>query len=158
DIVEKEMYTFEDGRGDSLSLRPEATAGCVRAGITNGLFDGSQRRLWYRGPMFRHERPQKGRYRQFHQIGAEAFGMAGAGIEAELIALCARLCKRLGLRGVSLKLSTLGDTEDRKRFRALFVDYLRRHEDALDEDSRRRLETNPLRILDSKVEAPREIL
>ncbi len=158
DIVEKEMYTFEDRRGDSLSLRPEATAGCVRAGITNGLFDGSQRRLWYRGPMFRHERPQKGRYRQFHQIGAEAFGMTGAGIEAELIALGARLWKRLGLRDVSLKLNTLGNVEDRKRYRALFVDYLRQHEDALDEDSRRRLETNPLRILDSKVATTRVIL
>lgn len=158
DIVEKEMYSFEDRRGDSLSLRPEATAGCVRAGITNGLFDGSQRRLWYRGPMFRHERPQKGRYRQFHQIGAEAFGMTGAGIETELIALGARLWKRLGLRDVSLKLNTLGNVEDRKRYRALFVDYLRQHEEALDEDSRRRLETNPLRIFDSKVVATRELL
>ncbi|MDN5865645.1 MAG: histidine--tRNA ligase [Gammaproteobacteria bacterium] len=158
DIVEKEMYSFPDRQGHSLSLRPEATAGCVRAGITQGLFDGGQLRLWYRGPMFRHERPQKGRYRQFHQIGAEAFGMTGAGIEAELIALAARLWKRIGLNGVTLKINTLGSFEDRKRYRAALLDFLHRHEDSLDDDSRRRLGSNPLRILDSKVAATRELL
>ncbi|MGH8272982.1 MAG: histidine--tRNA ligase [Gammaproteobacteria bacterium] len=158
DIVEKEMYSFDDRRGASLSLRPEATAGCVRAGITHGLFDGSQRRLWYRGPMFRHERPQKGRYRQFHQIGAEAFGMAGAAIEAELIALGARLWKRLSLAKVTLKLNSLGSFEDRKRYRVLLVKYLEAHAAVLDADSKRRLTTNPLRIFDSKVAATREVL
>lgn len=158
DIVEKEMYTFEDRNGDSLSLRPEGTAGCVRAGINHGLFNGSQQRLWYRGPMFRHERPQKGRYRQFHQIGAEAFGIAGPEAEAELIAVAARLWARLGLDRVRLTLNSLGGTGDRARYRDALVDYLERHEAALDEDSRRRLKSNPLRILDSKVDATREIL
>ncbi|MGH8160769.1 MAG: histidine--tRNA ligase [Gammaproteobacteria bacterium] len=158
DIVEKEMYSFSDRGGDSLSLRPEATAGMVRAGITNGLFDGSQRRLWCRGPMFRHERPQKGRYRQFHQIDAEAFGMAGAGIEAELIALGARLWKRLGLKRLALTINSLGSFEDRVRYRERLVKYLRGHEAELDADSRRRLATNPLRIFDSKVAATRELL
>lgn len=158
DIVEKEMYTFADRNGDSLSLRPEGTASCVRAGINHGLFNGSQQRIWYRGPMFRHERPQKGRYRQFHQIGAEAFGVSGPDIEAELIAVTARLWKRLGLERVRLTLNSLGVTGDRERYRAALVEYLKRHEEALDEDSKRRLETNPLRVLDSKVEATREIL
>lgn len=158
DIVEKEMYTFEDRNGDSLSLRPEGTAGCVRAGINHGLFNGSQQRLWYRGPMFRHERPQKGRYRQFHQIGAEAFGMPGADIEAELIALSARLWKRLGLERVTLKINSLGGAEDRQRYREALVAYLGRHEGELDEDSRRRLGTNPMRILDSKYESTQRIL
>lgn len=158
DIVEKEMYTFADRNGDSLSLRPEGTASCVRAGINHGLFNGSQQRIWYRGPMFRHERPQKGRYRQFHQIGAEAFGVSGPDIEAELIAVTARLWKRLGLERVRLTLNSLGITGDRERYRAALVEYLKRHEEALDEDSKRRLETNPLRVLDSKVEATREIL
>ncbi len=158
DIVEKEMYSFVDRGGDSLSLRPEATAGVVRAGITNGLFDGSQRRLWCRGPMFRHERPQKGRYRQFHQIDAEAFGMAGAGIEAEMIALSARLWKRLGLKRLTLKINSLGSFEDRIRYRERLVKYLLGHEAVLDADSRRRLATNPLRVFDSKVAATRELL
>lgn len=158
DIVEKEMYTFEDRNGDSLSLRPEGTAGCVRAGINHGLFNGSQQRLWYRGPMFRHERPQKGRYRQFHQIGAEAFGIAGPEAEVELIVATVRLWKRLGLDRLRLTLNSLGTPEDRKRYRNALVDYLGQHEASLDEDSRRRLGTNPLRILDSKVEATRDIL
>ncbi|MGH8224877.1 MAG: histidine--tRNA ligase [Gammaproteobacteria bacterium] len=158
DIVEKEMYSFEDRGGDSLSLRPEGTAGCVRAGISNGLFNGSQQRLWYRGPMFRHERPQKGRYRQFHQIGAEAFGMEGAGVEAELIALGARLWRRLGIGKVALSVNSLGSFEDRGRYREVLVKYLRAHAAKLDEDSRRRLETNPLRVFDSKVETTRELL
>ncbi len=158
DIVEKEMYTFEDRNGDSLSLRPEGTASCVRAGINHGLFNGSQQRLWYRGPMFRHERPQKGRYRQFHQIGAEAFGIAGADIEAELIALSAELWRRLGLERVTLKINSLGSIEDRARYREALVVYLKKHEQDLDEDSRRRLSHNPMRILDSKVEQTRAIL
>ncbi len=158
DIVEKEMYTFEDRNGDSLSLRPEGTAGCVRAGINNGLFNGSQRRLWYQGPMFRHERPQKGRYRQFHQIGAEAFGISGADIEAELIALSAQLWRRLGLERVTLKVNSLGSVEDRARYRQALVSYLNKHEKDLDEDSRRRLSQNPMRILDSKAEQTRAIL
>lgn len=158
DIVEKEMYTFDDRNGDSLSLRPEGTAGCVRAGINHGLFNGSQQRLWYRGPMFRHERPQKGRYRQFHQIGAEAFGIESPEAEAELIAVAARLWKRLGLARLRLTLNSLGSPGDRARYREALVDYLKRHEAGLDEDSKRRLEANPLRILDSKVESTREIL
>ena len=158
DIVEKEMYTFDDRNGDSLSLRPEGTAGCVRAGINHGLFNGSQQRLWYRGPMFRHERPQKGRYRQFHQIGAEAFGIEGPEAEAELIAVATRLWKRLGLNRLRLALNSLGSTDDRERYREALVDFLRRHEAVLDEDSKRRLEANPLRILDSKVKSTREIL
>ncbi|HYW75781.1 MAG TPA: histidine--tRNA ligase [Gammaproteobacteria bacterium] len=158
DIVEKEMYTFEDRNGDSLSLRPEGTASCVRAGISHGLFNGSQQRLWYRGPMFRHERPQKGRYRQFHQIGAEAFGIAGADIEAELIALSAELWRRLGLDRVTLKINSLGSVEDRARYREALVDYLKKHEQDLDEDSRRRLSQNPMRILDSKAEQTQAIL
>ncbi len=158
DIVEKEMYTFEDRNGDSLSLRPEGTASCVRAGINHGLFNGSQQRLWYRGPMFRHERPQKGRYRQFHQIGAEAFGIPGADVEAELIALSAELWQRLGLERVTLKINSLGGAGDRARYREALVDYLKRHENDLDDDSRRRLAQNPMRILDSKVEQTRAIL
>lgn len=158
DIVEKEMYTFEDRNGDSLSLRPEGTASCVRAGINHGLFNGSQQRLWYRGPMFRHERPQKGRYRQFHQIGAEAFGISGADIEAELIALSARLWQCLSLERVVLKINSLGDYADRARYREALVAYLHQREGELDEDSRRRLAHNPMRILDSKVESTRQIL
>lgn len=158
DIVEKEMYTFEDRNGDSLSLRPEGTAGCVRAGINHGLFNGSQQRLWYRGPMFRHERPQKGRYRQFHQIGAEAFGVPGADVEAELIALSAEMWRRLGLERVTLKVNSLGSAEDRARYREALVSYLKLHEGDLDEDSRRRLSQNPMRILDSKIEQTRVIL
>jgi histidyl-tRNA synthetase len=150
DIVEKEMYTFQDRSGDSLSLRPEATASCVRAGITHGLFHNQQPRLWYAGPMFRYERPQKGRYRQFHQIGAEAFGLEGPDIDAELILVSARIWKRLGLDGLTLELNSLGTPESRADYREVLVGYFRDHYDALDEDSRRRLEENPLRILDSK--------
>jgi histidyl-tRNA synthetase len=150
DIVEKEMYTFEDRNGDSLTLRPEGTAGCVRAGIENGLLYNQVQRLWYAGPMFRHERPQKGRYRQFHQIGVEAFGIATPDLDAELIALSARLWRLLGIRGLELQINTLGTPAARVRYRELLVQYLRGHVDALDEDSRRRLETNPLRVLDSK--------
>jgi histidyl-tRNA synthetase len=150
DIVEKEMYTFDDRNGDSLSLRPENTASVVRAGLENGLLTDQQQRLWYCGPMFRHERPQKGRYRQFHQLGAETFGMSGPGIEAELIFLAARFWKRLGLKEIELQINTLGSSGCRSRFRDTLVDFFRDHFKDLDEDSQRRLETNPLRILDSK--------
>ncbi len=150
DIVEKEMYSFDDRNGDSLSLRPENTASVVRAGLENGLLTDQQQRLWYCGPMFRHERPQKGRYRQFHQLGAETFGMQGPGIEAELIFLAARFWKKLGLKNIELEINSLGSSECRIRFRETLVDYFRNHFDKLDDDSRRRLETNPLRILDSK--------
>ncbi|MGB5623143.1 MAG: histidine--tRNA ligase, partial [Gammaproteobacteria bacterium] len=150
DIVEKEMYTFLDRNGDSLSLRPEATASCVRAGITHGLFHNQQQRLWYSGPMFRYERPQKGRYRQFHQMGAEAFGFAGPDIDAELILACARIWRRLGLDDLRLELNSLGTAESRQAYRGLLVEYFREHEKDLDEDSQRRLNQNPMRILDSK--------
>lgn len=150
DIVEKEMYTFADRNDDSLSLRPEGTAGCIRAGIQHGLFHNQQQRLWYTGPMFRHERPQKGRYRQFHQIGVEAFGMAGPDIDAELIAMTARLWKTLGIRNLRLELNTLGTPESRHAYRTLLMKYFSAHEAQLDEDSKRRLHTNPLRILDTK--------
>lgn len=150
DIVEKEMYSFEDRNGDSLSLRPENTASVVRAGLQAGMLQDQQHRMWYYGPMFRHERPQKGRYRQFHQLGAETFGIAGADIEAELILMAARFWKRLGLDEIDLQINSLGSSECRRRFRGILVDYFRDHTAALDEDSRRRLETNPLRILDSK--------
>ncbi len=150
DIVEKEMYSFDDRNGDSLSLRPENTASVVRAGLQAGLLHDQQQRLWYYGPMFRHERPQKGRYRQFHQFGAEVFGIAGADIEAELILLAARFWKRLGLSHIELQINSLGSSDCRKRFRELLVEYFRDHLAELDEDSRRRLESNPLRILDSK--------
>ncbi len=150
DIVEKEMYSFDDRNGDSLSLRPENTAAVVRAGLQAGLLQDQQQRLWYSGPMFRHERPQKGRYRQFHQFGAEALGIAGADIEAELILLAARFWKRLGLEDIELQLNSLGSSESRQRYRGTLVEYLRDRYADLDDDSRRRLESNPLRILDSK--------
>ncbi|MHB8347311.1 MAG: histidine--tRNA ligase [Acidiferrobacterales bacterium] len=150
DIIEKEMYTFEDRNGESLSLRPEGTAGCVRAGIENGLLHNQIQRLWYSGPMFRHERPQRGRYRQFHQIGVEAFGMPGPELDAELILMGARLWRRLEVRDVVLQLNSLGTTACRARYRELLVDYLDGHRTVLDEDSLRRLQTNPLRVLDSK--------
>ncbi|QQZ27706.1 histidine--tRNA ligase [Thiothrix subterranea] len=158
DIVEKEMYTFTDRNDDSLSLRPEGTAGCIRAGIQHGLLHNQQQRLWYTGPMFRHERPQKGRYRQFHQIGVEAFGMAGPDIDAELISMTARLWKSLGLRNLRLELNTLGTPECRHTYRELLVEYFTAHHDALDEDSKRRLHTNPLRILDTKNPDLKEIV
>jgi len=150
DIVEKEMYTFVDRNGDSLSLRPEGTAGCVRAGIEQGLLHNQVQRLWYAGAMFRHERPQKGRYRQFHQIGVETFGMAGPDIDAELLLLTQRLWRRLGVEGLVLQLNSLGTPAVRAAYREQLVTYFSSHRDALDEDSRRRLESNPLRILDSK--------
>jgi histidyl-tRNA synthetase len=151
DIVEKEMYTFVDQlNGESLTLRPEGTASCVRAAIEHNLIYGSPQRLYYTGPMFRHERPQKGRYRQFHQVGVEALGFAGPDVDAEHLAMCARLWKLLGLDGIRLELNTLGSLEARHRYRARLVHYLERHHDQLDEDSRRRLHTNPLRVLDSK--------
>jgi histidyl-tRNA synthetase len=151
DIVEKEMYTFEDRNGDSLTLRPEGTAGCVRACIQNGLLHNQLQRLWYMGPMFRHERPQKGRYRQFHQLGVEAFGFAGPDIDAELIAMTARLWDKLGMADeVRLEINSLGSAEARHAYRDTLVEYLQQHRAKLDEDSLRRLDTNPLRILDSK--------
>jgi histidyl-tRNA synthetase len=159
DIVEKEMYTFEDRNGDSLTLRPEGTAGCVRAAEQHGLLFNQTRRLWYTGPMFRHERPQKGRYRQFHQIGVECFGMAGPDIDAELLVLTARLWREFGLEGhTRLEINSIGTASARRDFRAALVDYLSGYVDELDEDSQRRLETNPLRILDSKHARTREIL
>ena len=150
DIVEKEMYTFEDRNGDSLTLRPEGTAGCVRAGVENGLLHNQTQRLWYAGPMFRHERPQKGRYRQFHQIGVEAFGIGTPDIDAELILVTARLWRLLGIRGLELQINSLGTPAARARYRQVLVEYLRGHHETLDEDSRRRLDSNPLRVLDSK--------
>ncbi len=159
DIVEKEMYTFADRNGDSLTLRPEGTAGCVRAGIENGLLHNQVQRLWYLGPMFRHERPQKGRYRQFHQIGAEVFGLPGPDIDAELILMTARMWRDLGLAGgVELQLNSLGTAEARNAYRERLVTYLSDHHARLDEDSRRRLQSNPLRILDSKNPEMQEII
>src|SRR5450759_1787677 len=150
DVVEKEMYTFTDQGGESLTLRPEATAGIVRAAISNGMLRGARHKLWCIGPMFRHERPQKGRYRQFYQLDVEAIGFAGPDVDAELIALTARLWRTLGLSRVRLEINSLGTPEARRRYRELLVAYFRRHETALDADSRRRLDGNPLRILDSK--------
>ena len=152
DIVEKEMYTFADRNGDSLTLRPEGTAGCVRAMLEHGLLGGGvSHKVWYTGPMFRHERPQKGRYRQFHQVGVEAFNLKGPDIDAELIILSWRLWQKLGLsEAVTLELNSLGSSEDRARYREDLVAYLRARFDQLDEDSQRRLESNPLRVLDSK--------
>lgn len=151
DIVEKEMYTFDDRNGDSLTLRPEGTAGCVRACLEHGLLYGETPRLWYQGPMFRHERPQKGRYRQFHQFGVEVFGLEGPDIDLELIAMTARFWDQLGLREkVRLELNTLGLAEERAEHRHALVTYFTQHHAVLDEDSQRRLHSNPLRILDSK--------
>jgi histidyl-tRNA synthetase len=158
DIVEKEMYTFDDRNGDSLTLRPEGTAGCVRACVEHGLLHNQTQRLWYAGPMFRYEKPQKGRYRQFHQVGAEAYGMAGPDIDAELICLSARLWQRLGIRDVVLQLNSLGSSAARGAYRERLVAYFTARRDALDEDSRRRLDTNPLRILDSKEPTLRAVI
>ena len=158
DIVEKEMYTFLDRNGDSLTLRPEGTAGCVRAAMENGLLHNQTQRLWYQGPMFRHERPQKGRFRQFHQIGVEAFGMPGPDIDAELILITARIWQTLGIDGLELQLNTLGTAEERLAYRKELVAYFERNAEVLDEDSRRRLTSNPLRILDSKNPAMRDML
>ncbi|GAA0857062.1 histidine--tRNA ligase [Aliiglaciecola litoralis] len=151
DIVEKEMYTFADRNGDSLTLRPENTACCVRAGNQHGLIYNQQQRIWYMGPMFRHERPQKGRYRQFHQFGIETFGIDGPDVDAEVIMLSARLWKVFGIsEHVSLELNSLGSNQARANYRDALVAYLNERKDQLDEDSLRRLETNPLRVLDSK--------
>ena len=150
DIVEKEMYTFDDRNGDSLTLRPECTASCVRAGIQNGLLYNQQQRIWYIGPMFRHERPQKGRYRQFYQAGIETYGIPGPDIDAEVIAVSARLWRNLGLKNVELQLNSLGSNESRNKYREVLIEYLQQHEELLDEDAKRRMLTNPLRVLDSK--------
>lgn len=151
DIVEKEMYTFVDQLNqESLTLRPEGTASCVRAAIEHGLLHGGAQRLYYSGPMFRHERPQKGRYRQFHQVGVEALGYPGPDIDAEHIIMCGRLWRKLALDGISLEINSLGSAEARARYRKRLTTFLERHHDALDEDSKRRLRANPLRILDSK--------
>lgn len=159
DIVEKEMYTFQDRNGEWLTLRPEGTAGGVRAGEEHGLLYNQVQRFWYMGPMFRYEKPQKGRYRQFHQIGVETFGMAGPDIDAELIIMTARLWQALGLsERVSLQLNSLGSSQARAQFRDELVAYLTQHKDSLDEDSQRRLETNPLRILDSKSASTQALL
>ena len=150
DVVGKEMYTFTDRGGDSLTLRPEATAGIVRALISNGMLRGQRHKLWCLGPMFRHEAPQAGRYRQFWQVDVEAVGCPGPDVDAELIALTARLWQRLGIAGLQLEINSLGTPESRRAYRARLVDYFTVHESRLDADSRRRLSGNPLRILDSK--------
>ncbi|MGL4937814.1 histidine--tRNA ligase [Shewanella sp.] len=151
DIVEKEMYTFADNNGDSLTLRPEGTASTVRAGNENGLLYNQEQRLWYMGPMFRHERPQKGRYRQFNQFGVEVYGIGSADIDAEVLMLSARLWEKLGIsEHVSLQLNTLGDPAERAVYREALIAFLEQHKEALDEDSKRRMYTNPLRVLDSK--------
>ncbi|ROH89195.1 histidine--tRNA ligase [Stagnimonas aquatica] len=158
DVVEKEMYAFADRGGEEIALRPEGTAGCVRAGIEHGLLHNQQQRFWYAGPMFRYERPQAGRYRQFHQIGVEAYGMAGPDVDVEVIALSARLFKRLGFRDLTLEINSLGGKEARAAYRAALVAFLERHEASLDEDSKRRLHSNPLRVLDSKVPTTQAIV
>jgi histidyl-tRNA synthetase len=151
DIVEKEMYSFTDAlNGEMLTLRPESTAGVVRSVIEHNLLYDGPKRLWYTGPMFRHERPQKGRYRQFHQVGAEALGLAGPDADAEVILLCHRLWSDLGLNGVKLEINTLGQPDERRAHRAALIEYFERHLDVLDEEARRRLHSNPLRILDTK--------
>ncbi len=159
DIVEKEMYTFEDRNGDSLTLRPEGTAGCLRACLEHGLLHHQTHRLWYYGPMYRHERPQKGRYRQFIQLGVETYGMSGPDIDAELILLMHRLWKTLGIRDkVRLQLNSLGTIAERLAYREVLVAHFQRHKEGLDEDSLRRLNTNPLRILDSKNPEMKDII
>ncbi|KQB09750.1 histidine--tRNA ligase [Vibrio metoecus] len=151
DVVEKEMYTFEDRNGDSLTLRPEGTAGCVRSGIENGLLYNQEQRLWYMGPMFRHERPQKGRYRQFHQCGVEVFGLDGPDVDAELIMMTARLWRELGIaEHVRLELNSIGSLEARANYRSALIEYLEQYQNVLDDDCKRRMYTNPLRVLDSK--------
>ena len=151
DVVSKEMYTFDDRNGDSLTLRPEGTAGCVRSCIQNSLINRDEQRLWYMGPMFRHERPQKGRYRQFHQCGVEVFGLNGPDVDAELIMMTARLWRELGINEhVRLELNSIGSQEDRAVYRTALVAFLEQHIDVLDEDCKRRMHTNPLRVLDTK--------
>ena len=158
DVVEKEMYSFDDRSGDSLSLRPEATAGLVRAAIEHGLLHNQKQRIWTSGAMFRHERPQAGRYRQFHQIDCEAFGYEGPDVDVEMIQISARLWRMLGVENVRLRVNSLGTPESRRQYRALLVQYFERHRSALDADSLRRLQSNPMRILDSKNPAMREII
>lgn len=158
DIVEKEMYTFADRNGDSLTMRPEGTAGCVRAAMELGLLHNQIQRLWYQGPMFRHERPQKGRFRQFHQIGVETYGLATPDIDVEVILISARIWKKLGLNNLELQINSLGTSEERVQYRQQLVDYFNGHKALLDEDSLRRLESNPLRILDSKNPEMQEML
>ncbi|SFN12152.1 histidyl-tRNA synthetase [Izhakiella capsodis] len=159
DVVEKEMYTFDDRNGESLTLRPEGTAGCVRAGIEHGLLYNQEQRLWYIGPMFRYERPQKGRYRQFHQIGAEVFGLQGPDIDAEVIIMTARWWKALGIADhVSLELNSIGSLQARADYRDALVAFLEQHKDKLDEDCKRRMYSNPLRVLDSKNDQIQELL
>lgn len=151
DVVSKEMYTFDDRNGDSLTLRPEGTAGCVRSCIQNSLINRDEQRVWYMGPMFRHERPQKGRYRQFHQCGVEVFGLNGPDVDAELIMMTARLWRELGIdKHVRLELNSIGSVEDRAEYRTALVAFLEKHVDILDDDSKRRMHTNPLRVLDTK--------
>ena len=158
DVVEKEMYTFTDQGGENLTLRPEATAGVMRAMISNGLLRGARHKLWCIGPMFRHERPQKGRYRQFYQVNVEAVGFPGPDADAELIAMTARLWRRLGIERVKLNINSLGTPESRRAYRERLVEYFRARESRLDADSKRRLEGNPLRILDSKNPQMQEIV
>ncbi len=159
DIVEKEMYTFEDRNGDSLTLRPEGTASCVRAGIQHGFLYGQPQRLWYCGPFFRHERPQKGRYRQFHQLGVETFGFTGPDIDAELILLSAQLWESINLpMQPRLEINSLGSSAARNQYREILISYLQQHEDKLDKDAKLRLHSNPLRILDSKNPEMQEII
>lgn len=158
DIVEKEMYTFTDRNGDRLTLRPEGTAGCVRAVIENGLLRNAALRLWYLGAMFRHERPQKGRYRQFHQIGVETFGFSGPDIDVELILMSARMLRAVGLMELRLEINSLGTPKSREFYRNDLINYLSKYQDQLDADSQRRLTTNPLRILDSKDSKTQNIL
>ncbi len=158
DIVEKEMYTFVDNNGESVTLRPEATASCVRAGIEHGLLHNKPAKLWYFGPMFRHEKPQKGRYRQFYQFGIEALGWTGPDADTEILIFAARFWKNLGIKSVKLQINTLGSNKSRAAFRDALVGYLEKHVQELDEDSQRRLHRNPLRVLDSKDENTRKIL
>ncbi|MDQ3196265.1 MAG: histidine--tRNA ligase [Pseudomonadota bacterium] len=158
DIVEKEMYSFTDLNGDSLTLRPEGTASCVRAVVEHNLLYGGPQRLWYSGAMFRHERPQKGRYRQFHQVGVEALGFGGPDIDAEQIAMGARLWRELKVASVTLQINTLGDSESRARYRNRVQDYLQRHADAFDAATRERMQKNPLRVLDSKDPVLQEVI
>ncbi|TAL21370.1 MAG: histidine--tRNA ligase, partial [Nitrospirae bacterium] len=159
DIVEKEMYTFIDAlNGESLTLRPEGTASCVRAVLQHNLLYNAPQRLWYMGPMFRHERPQKGRYRQFHQVGVESLGFAGPDMDAEHIIMTARLWRLLNLPGIALQINTLGTLDDRMRHRKKLIHYLEQHHDNLDEEARRRLHTNPLRVLDSKNPAMQDMI
>ncbi len=158
DIVQKEMYTFDDRNGDSITLRPEGTASCVRTVLEHNLLHQKAQKLWYMGPMFRHERPQKGRYRQFHQLGVECLGLAGPDIDAEVIMLTAKFWQVFGLDNLRLELNSLGNPEERAQYRAVLTDYFQAHKDSLDEDSVTRLEKNPMRILDSKNPALKDVI